>query len=84
MIIEKYGTPCGNAHAHAALLSDVPTNGSELMPTVEECTDEYDDTEVSVPFNSVAFSSSIAIGCNLYHFLGDRLRMHDQLNNVSK
>jgi hypothetical protein len=35
------------------------------LPTLEECTDEYDDTEVSVPFSSVAFSSSLTPGRNL-------------------
>jgi hypothetical protein len=65
-------------------MSDVPTDDNEDMPTLEECTDEYYDTEVSVPFNSVAFSSSIAAGRDLSQFLGDRLRMFDQLNNASK
>jgi hypothetical protein len=50
MIIQKYGTPGGTAPAHVALLSDVPTNDHEIMPTLEECTNEYDDSEVSVPF----------------------------------
>jgi hypothetical protein len=62
MIIQKYGTPCGSASAHAALLSDVSTDD------LEECTNEYDDTEVSVPFSSVAFSSSLAPGRDLSQF----------------
>jgi hypothetical protein len=55
MIVQKYGTLGGFASAHAALLSDVPADDSNIMPTLEECTDEYDDTEVSAPFSSVAF-----------------------------
>jgi hypothetical protein len=39
------------------------------MPTLEDCTDEYDDTEVRVPFSSVAFSSSISPGRDLSYFL---------------
>jgi hypothetical protein len=35
------------------------------LPTLEECTDEYDDTEVSVPFSYVAFSSSFTPARNL-------------------
>jgi hypothetical protein len=49
MIVQKYGTLGGSASAHAALLSDVPTNESHCLPALEDCTDEYDDTEVSVP-----------------------------------
>jgi hypothetical protein len=59
MIVQKYGTLGGSASAHAALQSDVLTNESHSLPTLEDCTDEYDDTEVSVPFSFVAFSSSI-------------------------
>jgi hypothetical protein len=83
MIILKYGTLGGHAPAHAALLSDVPTYDLEVVPTLVECTDEYDDIEVSVPFSSVVFSSSLAPSRDL-SFLGDRLRLLDQLNNVSK
>jgi hypothetical protein len=36
------------------------------MPTMEECIDEYDDTEVGAPFISVAFSSSLAHGRDLF------------------
>jgi hypothetical protein len=60
MIVLKYDTPSGSASMHAALLSE-----SDKLPTLEDCTDEYDDTEVSVPFNSVAFSSSITLGRDL-------------------
>jgi hypothetical protein len=67
MIIQKFGTPCGTA-PHAALLSDVPTADPNVMPTLEECTYEYYDSEVSVPFSSVAFSSSLAPGRNLSQF----------------
>jgi hypothetical protein len=65
MIIQKYGATGGSHSAHAALLSDVPADASASLPTLEECTDEYDDTEVSVPFNRVAFSSSLTPGRNL-------------------
>jgi hypothetical protein len=68
MIIKKYGTLGGNASAYAAVLSDVPTDGTEIMPTLEECTDEYDDTEVSVPFSSVVFSSSLSPNRDLSQF----------------
>jgi hypothetical protein len=47
MIIQKYGTPCGSAFAHAAQLSDVTADDTDGLPTLEDCTDEYDDTEVS-------------------------------------
>jgi hypothetical protein len=65
MIIQKYGTPCGFAYAHAALLSDVTADDADGLPTLEDCTDEYDDTEVSVSLNSVAFSSSLTPGRDL-------------------
>jgi hypothetical protein len=69
MIIQKYGAPGGSHSAHAALLSDVPAaDDSDSFPTLEECTDEYDDTEVSVPFSYVAFSSSLTPGRNLSQF----------------
>jgi hypothetical protein len=68
MIIHKIGTPGGTARAHAALLSDVPSDDTEVMRTMYECTDEYDDSEVSVPFTSVAFSFSLAPGRNLPKF----------------
>jgi hypothetical protein len=65
MIIQKYGTICGYASPHAALMSDVTANDTDGLPTLEECTDEYDDTEVSVPFSLVAFSSSLTPGRDL-------------------
>jgi hypothetical protein len=68
MIIQKYGAHSGSHSAHAALMSDVPADDSDSLPTLEECTDEYDDTEVSVPFSSVAFSSSLTPGRNLSQF----------------
>jgi hypothetical protein len=68
MIVQNYGTPCGCASAHAAVLSDVPADDANIMPTLEVCTYEYDDTEVSVPFSSVAFSSSLTPGRNLSMF----------------
>jgi hypothetical protein len=68
MIIQKYGAPSGSAFAHAALLSGVTSDDPAGLPTLEDCTDEYDDTEVSVPFNSVAFSSSFTPGRDLSQF----------------
>jgi hypothetical protein len=49
MIIQKYGTHVVSASAHAGLLSDVTADDTDGLPTLEDCTDEYDDTEVSVP-----------------------------------
>jgi hypothetical protein len=66
MIIQKYGTPSGSASAHAALLSYVPADDADSLPTLEDCTYEYDDTEVRVRF--VAFSSSLTPGRGLSHF----------------
>jgi hypothetical protein len=68
MIVKKYGTLAGCASADAALLSDVPLDDPDTMPTLEECTDDFDDTEVSVPFSSVALSSSFAPGRDLSQF----------------
>jgi hypothetical protein len=68
MIIQKYGTPSGSASAHAALLSDVTADDTDGLPTLEDCTDEYDDTEVSAPLSFVAFSSSLTPGRDLSHF----------------
>jgi hypothetical protein len=67
-IIQKYGAPCGSTYAHVTLLSDVPAEDTDNLPTLEDYTDEYDDTEVSVPFNSVAFSSLLTPGRDLSHF----------------
>jgi hypothetical protein len=68
MIVQKYGTPADSAYAHVALLSEVPPNDLDTMPTLEECTGDFDDNEVSVPFTFVAFSSSIAPGRDLSQF----------------
>jgi hypothetical protein len=68
MIIKKYGTHGGSASAHAAMLSDVTADDTDSLPTLEDCTYEYDDTEVSVPFSSVAFSSSLTPGRDLSQF----------------
>jgi hypothetical protein len=38
------------------------------MPTMEECTDVYDGTHVSISFSSVAFSSSLTTGRDLSAF----------------
>jgi hypothetical protein len=65
MIVQKYCTPGGSASAHAALLSDVPTDEAKVLPTLEECTYEYDETEVIVAFSFVVFSSSLAHGRDL-------------------
>jgi hypothetical protein len=65
MIVKKYGTHGSSASAHTALVSDVPTADPDVLPTLEECTDEYDDSEVSVPSTSVAFSASISPGHDL-------------------
>jgi hypothetical protein len=65
MIVQKYGTHGDSTSPHAALMIDVPLVESDSLPTLEDCTDEYVDTEVSVPFSSVAFSSSIAHGRDL-------------------
>jgi hypothetical protein len=68
MSVKEYGTLGGSASAHTTLLSDVPIDDVDVLPTLEECTNEYDDTEVSVPFTSVAFSSSIARSRDLSQF----------------
>jgi hypothetical protein len=68
IIQNKYGARGGSHYAHTAVLSDVPADDSDSLPTLEECTDEYDDTEVSVPFSSVAFSSSLTPGRNLSQY----------------
>jgi hypothetical protein len=65
MIVQNYGTPGGPASAHAALLSDVSLDGTHVMPTRDDCSDKYDDNEVSVPFTSVAFPSSLTPGLDM-------------------
>jgi hypothetical protein len=62
MIIQTYGTRGGCASVHAALLNDVSADDPNILPTLEDCIDEYDDNEVSVPLSSVAFSSSFTPG----------------------
>jgi hypothetical protein len=68
MIVEKYGNTGGTASAHAAMPSDVPADDADILPTLEDFTDEFDNTEVSVPFSFVAFSSSLALGRDLSKF----------------
>jgi hypothetical protein len=73
MTVQKYGAPGGTTSAHAALLSDDPADDAsaddtDSLPTLEDCADDYNDDEVSVPFSSVAFSSSLAVGRNLSQF----------------
>jgi hypothetical protein len=65
MITRKYGTPGGFPSAHAAMLSDVPADDADSLPTLEDCTNEYDDTDVSVLVTSVAFSSPLTPGRDL-------------------
>jgi hypothetical protein len=65
MIIQKYGALGGSTFAHAALLSEVTADDPAGLPSLEDCTDEYDDTEVSVPFTCVGFSSSLTPGRDL-------------------
>jgi hypothetical protein len=60
MIVPKYGTSAGSACAHVGLLSGVPLDDLDTLPTLEECTDDFDNTEVTIPFTSVAFSSPVA------------------------
>jgi hypothetical protein len=66
MIIQKYGPIGGFATAHADLLSDVTAGDDhDGLPTLEDCIDECDDTEVSAPLSCVAFSSSLTPGRDL-------------------
>jgi hypothetical protein len=73
LIVHKYGTHSNIAPAHAALKSDLshanaaPPTSPDLQ-TLEECTDIYDDTEVSLPFSSVALSSFPHPGRDLCDF----------------
>jgi hypothetical protein len=50
------------------MLSDVPADDDDSLPTLEDCTYEYDDTEVSVPLSYVAFSSSLTLSRDLSQF----------------
>jgi hypothetical protein len=54
-IVHKYGTPRGTARAHVALLSDISHDDSNVhassdMPTLQECTEDYDATIGGCPF----------------------------------
>jgi hypothetical protein len=74
MTVHKYGVPSGPTSAHVALLSDVPADDAladdaDSLPTLEDCAVVCDDDAVSVPFSSVAFSSSLTPGRNLSQFL---------------
>jgi hypothetical protein len=73
MLVHKYGAPGGTTSAHAALLSDIPADDApaddaDSLPTLEDCADDCDDDEVSVPFSFVAFYSSFTPGRNLSQF----------------
>jgi hypothetical protein len=73
MLVQKYGAPGGTTSAHAALQSDVlvddaPADDADSLPTLEDCADDCDDDDVSIPFSSVAFSSSLTLGRNLSQF----------------
>jgi hypothetical protein len=69
MIVQKYCAPSGSASAHIVLLSDVSHDDSYVPTSIviptQECNDEYDGIGVSVPFSSVAFSSSLIPGRDL-------------------
>jgi hypothetical protein len=79
MIVKKYGTLAGFASAHTAMLSDVPYDDPSTMPTLEECTDEFDDHEVRVPS---LVSRSHPPSLPVVTSLGGRFRMLDQLSRV--
>jgi hypothetical protein len=73
MTVQKYGAPGGTTFAHAALLSDVPADDAPVddadsLRTLEDCADDCDDDEVSVPFTSVAFTYSLTPCRNLSQF----------------
>jgi hypothetical protein len=73
MLVHKYGAPSGTTSAHAALLSDVPADDAsaddaDSLPTLEDYGDDCYDDDVSVPFSSVAFSSSLTPCRNLSQF----------------
>jgi hypothetical protein len=66
MIVQKYGTMSGQ-RSQNALLSDIhqsSTHGDApgAGPQEMECTNEYDDTEVSATFCSIAFCASTPPG----------------------
>jgi hypothetical protein len=73
MLVQKYGAAGGTTSAHAAMLSDVqaddaPADDADSLPTPKDFADDCDDDEMSVPFNSLAFSSSLAPNRNLSQF----------------
>jgi hypothetical protein len=75
MLVQKFGAPGGTTSAHVALLSDVladdaPADDADSLPTLEDCADDHDDDEVSVPFSFVAFSSSLTPCRDLSTVLG--------------
>jgi hypothetical protein len=41
MIVQKYGTHGGSTSMHTAMLSDVPTNDVDVLPTLEDCCDTW-------------------------------------------
>jgi hypothetical protein len=49
-------------------MSEVTADDPAGLPTLEDCTDNYDDTEVSVPLSYVALSSSLTPGSELSQF----------------
>jgi hypothetical protein len=73
LIVLKYESPNITTLAHAALMSDTPHADSSPraaldVPTLEECTVDYNDKGVSLPLSYVAFSSSLAPGRDLSEF----------------
>jgi hypothetical protein len=69
MKVQKYGAPSGHT-SHNALMSDMHESDTDgdargAGPLEMECTDEYDDTEVSATFCSIAFCASTPPGRDL-------------------
>jgi hypothetical protein len=64
----SYGAMAHPPPSHLSSPTSTPADHSSRNAPLEECTYEYDDTEVSVPFTSVAFSSSLALGRDLSQF----------------
>jgi hypothetical protein len=61
LIVQKYSS---TTSAHDTLLSDLSHADTSPpapldIPTLKECTDVYDDTEVSLSFSSAIYSSSL-------------------------
>jgi hypothetical protein len=46
-----------------------PPDETDSLPTLEDCTDEYDDTEVRVSLSYVAFSLSTTHGRDLLQYM---------------